>query len=682
MDQLLREFLGEAEELIEVLIGDIQALRARRAEGRARRELVGRIFRHAHTLKGSSAAVELVAIAETAHEFETLLDGIRLGRVAVDDAVLDAFEDAVNSISQMLRAVANEEQPSTPPVLIDRLRRLAHRGESASAPASSMDMARILAALPEDIGRSLSEYEEHRLQEALSEGARPFIVEVNFDLATFDEQFRDLSDALGEGGEIISTLPGMEGAAPDQINFRIVYATEQPVAELSARLAPFGAIKLTELVTEQAAEVEATPAEASAEEELESAAPQTIAPLTTLVRVELAELDEMITLAHELLTDTMGALDLSLLSERLARAEQTELEIRSSRIRRRFAQLEERLIGMRMVPLAQTLARGVRAGANAARACGKEIDFEIEGGEVRLDKSLADAIADPLLHLLRNAVDHGVETPAERVAAGKNERGRIRLEAVAEGSRVRLQITDDGRGIDPERIRRAALERGVIEQGAELSGTQALRLIFAPGFSTAASVSNVSGRGVGLDVVERAVEQVGGQIQVRSRIGAGTSFELLLPTTLALMPALIVRSAGHRYCIDASHIAEAGLVAKDELERLGETTMIRWRGSLVPLIQMRDLLAQPPASMNGEQIHVIVSRIAEREDAETPELEAKRAAVVVDGWDGHHEVLVRGLGRHSARWRGISGATELSDGTVALIIDLPRLLELTAETRP
>lgn len=527
----MREFLGEAEELIEVLNGDLEALRARRGDGRARRELVARIFRHVHTLKGSSASVELEAVTEVAHEFETLLDGVRLGRVPVDDAVLDTFEDGVSALSQMLRAAAVDEQPSVPRVLVERLRRLAYRAESASAAPTTHALSHVLAALPEELARSLSEYEEHRLREALSEGAHPFIVEVNFDLNTFDERFRDLSDALGVGGEIISTLPGMESAVPDQINFRIVYATENSADELTTRLAPFGAIKLTALAASKAVEEQAVMDESLAEEEAQSFAPTSIKPLTTLVRVETELLDELIVLAQEIFTDTAGALELALSEEFLSGGLRAELELRGTSLRRRFAELEEKLRGMRIVPLAQTLARAVRAGEMAARTVGKEIDFETVGGDVRLDKSLSDAISDPLLHLLRNAVDHGIESPSERAAAGKSARGLIKLEALAEGSRVRLRLTDDGRGIDTQLIAQAARERGMIDENASVTDEQALRFIFAPGFTTAATVSNVSGRGVGLDVVERAIEQVGGEILIKSEAGAGTTFELLLPTT-------------------------------------------------------------------------------------------------------------------------------------------------------
>lgn len=679
-EQLLREFMAEAEDLIEILLGDIQALRAHHNEGRARRDLVARIFRHVHTIKGSAAAVDLTATAELSHEFENLLDGVRLGRILVDDSVLDTFDEAAAALGQTLVAYARGDAPVISPTLTERLRRLALRTDADKG--ASADES-VMAALPEEIARSLSEYEVHRLREASSEGAQLFLINVKFDLMTFDERFRDLSDALSEGGEIISTMPGMESSSPDHISFRLLYATEANAAEVTARVAMFGASAPLELTSQKKAEPEASAggeAETAAVSALSGAFPQIITSFSTLVRVELSELDEMVSAAHELLTDTAATLDLALTAN-LSRTERTEMEIRSARIRRRFVELEERLIELRMVPVASTLSRAVRVGHAAARAVGKEIEFETKGGEVRLDKSLADIAGEPLLHLLRNAVDHGIEPEAERLERGKPQRGSVLLEAIAEGSRVRLTIMDDGRGIDPERVRRAAIERRIIEPEQELTEQQSLRLIFRPGFSTTSEVSNMSGRGVGLDVVERTVEQVGGELRVESEPGAGTTFELILPTTLALVPALVVHSGGFRYCVDASHITEAGFIQTKEIERIGRDRVMRWRGSIVPLFSMRELLAQPETKVvNGDRVHIIISHIAGESGARGrdggDEQTTRRAAVTVDGWDGHHEVLVRGLGRHASRWRGISGATELQDGTVALILDLPRLVEM------
>jgi two-component system chemotaxis sensor kinase CheA len=663
-DQILSEFLAETEDLLEVLFGDLQALRVRRSEGRARRELVGRIFRHVHTIKGSSATVELNSMTRIAHEFETLLDGVRLGRVAVDDAVLDALDDAAAALSQSLERAARGESESQDQALVERLRALA-KTEDADRRRPAVRLA--LAALPEEIARSLNEHEAHRLQESIEEGARAFAVTVHFELATFDERFRNLSDALAEDGEIISTLPGLEGASPDQISFRIIYAAHTGRQELASRMSAFGQVSITELVAPkdeesgegrdegEAVDIEATPRKPDA-------------PSSTRVRVELGELDEVISAAHEVLAHTTGVLGLAgaLGQQEMGRA---ELAQRVGEVRGRLVELEEKLIGLRMVPVAQMLERAARAGRIAARMMGKQIDFEVHGGDVRLDKSLADAMADPLLHIVRNAVGHGVETPAERRAAGKGERAIVRLEATAEGSRVVLKVADDGRGLDALRVTRAAIERGIIEPGTVLTKEQAVRLIFRPGFSTASSVSSVSGRGVGLDVVERAIELVGGGLRVASEDGAGMTFVMSLPTTLALTPALVVTSAGQRFCVDERHISETGFVTAGDISRSGGIEWLHWRGAMLPLRRARQLLSQPPREeANGESLAVIIARGVEAG------ADAKPAALAVDAFGERTEALVRGLGRHAARWRGISGATELPDGTVALVLDLPRLL--------
>ncbi|HWT01854.1 MAG TPA: ATP-binding protein [Pyrinomonadaceae bacterium] len=662
-DQILSEFLAETEDLLEVLFGDLQALRVRRSEGRARRELVGRIFRHVHTVKGSSATVELNSMTRIAHEFETLLDGVRLGRVPVDDAVMDALDDAAAALSQSLERAGRGETQEQDQSLVERLRSLARTEDGDRRKPA---VRRALAALPEEIARSLNEHEAHRLQESSEEGARAFVVTAHFELATFDERFRNLSDALAEDGEIISTLPGLEGTSPDQISFRIVYAAQATRQELASRMSAFGQVLVTELAApkpddggEARDEGEAAAAEAGR--------PKSAAPFSTRVRVELSELDEVISATHEALARTTGVFGLAaaMAQQEAGRAGLAE---GVGEVRRRLVELEEKLIGLRMIPVAQMLERAARAGRIAARMTGKRIDFEVHGGDVRLDKSLADAMADPLLHILRNAVDHGVETPAERHAAGKTERASVRLEAAAEGSRVVLKVADDGRGLDPLRVARAAVERGIVEPGTVLTKEQAVRLIFRPGFSTAASVSSVSGRGVGLDVVERAIELVGGELRVASEEGAGMTFVMSLPTTLALTPALVVTSAGQRYCVDERHITETGFVTAGDISRSGEFEWVHWRGNMVPLLRARQLLAQPPREdANGESLPVIIARGG-------GETEAKPAALAVDAFVERTEALVRGLGRHAARWRGISGATELPDGTVALVLDLPRLM--------
>src|ERR1043165_2194604 len=243
-NSILREFLAETEDLLEVLFGDLQALRARHTEGRARRELVARIFRHVHTIKGSSATIELEVITKLAHEFESLLDGVRMGRVSLDEEVLNAFDAGANAISQSLSAgTRSEALPDVQPV-IERLQNLARQG-SEHAPADTPP--RTIPQLPEEISRALNKHEAHRLKETVEEGSHLFVVNVQFDLATFDKRFRNLSDALAEDGEIISTLPGLACESPDKISFRIVCATKETREELMTRINGFGEVSLTEL---------------------------------------------------------------------------------------------------------------------------------------------------------------------------------------------------------------------------------------------------------------------------------------------------------------------------------------------------------------------------------------------------------------------------------------------------
>jgi two-component system chemotaxis sensor kinase CheA len=662
--------------LVDSLFQDIAELEQKFQQGPARRELIGRIFRNAHTIKGTASAAELPVTTAIAHEFEALLDAVRMGKVTLDGLMIRLFVDAAASIDESLRAASRAESFSLPVSLIDRLRNAIRPGEERD----EAEAERVLSLLPLDVGRTLSHYEHQRLREAVMEGSNLFLITVDFNLEDFDESFRRMSAALTERGELISTLPGLEASAPDQMNFRIVHATVESTSDLNERLEPFQPTFVTTLAAREPEPQLTQEAQAEFEDKDVASLPvdRPAFSASPVVRVDLRELDRLIMATHELMTDSLAALDLTL-SMDLARRQRTELEIRSSRIKRRFVDLEERLTELRMISLEQTLSRAARAGAIAARTLGKDVEIVFLGGDVRIDKSVADAISDPLLHIIRNAVSHGAEPPEQRREKGKDERGKIVIEAIAEGSRVRLRVTDDGRGIDPDRVAAVAVERGVIEHGVSLTKQQSLRLIFRPGFSTAESVSSVSGRGVGLDVVERAVEQVGGELRVWSDSGAGTTFELFLPTTLSLAPSLLVSAAGYRYAIDASHIVEAGYLTPDQIVENEGSKGIEWRGQRMPLVHLRTLLGHTRDDRSVRRHHVVISHIAGQEHLELQsesDEPSGNAAVVVDSWHGHSEVLVRSLGRHAARWRGISGAAELRDGAFALVLDLPRLLEM------
>jgi two-component system chemotaxis sensor kinase CheA len=721
-DQLLREFLAEADERIEALFTDVERLRRTPvADGRARRELVARIFRHVHTLKGSAATLpELAALNRLAHEFENLLDAVRGGRAPLVDATVDACEDATNALSLILgRAARGDVAVEPPSAVIDQLRHHAALvAPTANAVAEVLQTAAQPDAddLPAEIARDLSAVERRNLSESVREGAGVLVLAAAFGLATLDEHFARFTGALGECGEIISTFPG-DPAAPDEISFRFLYATTCPRAELETRLAPFGANiawPRDDSETSDAPEAYDTGAfdagvgkthsgesgepVVAAEQGIAGApgidhesnvaaanvpqgAGEARAPV--FVRVPLHELDELVTATHELFTDTLAMLEQRRDAAADASPSATPEAERARRLREDFGALEERVMALRMQPLMPVLERAARAARIAARTAGKEIDLEVVGGEVRVDRSLAEQIGEPLLHLLRNAIDHGIETTEERRAAGKPLRGRVRLEVGAEGSRVRVRVADDGRGVDAERVARSAVAQGLLAPATTITEEQALRLIFRPGFSTAVRVSDVSGRGVGLDVVEHALERAGGELRVRTKSGEGTTFEVRVPLLLALVNVFMVRANGHAYAFDASHVIAAAALEPADIacDDAGRRRRAFWQDEQLPLVSLQSLVEgaatqEKEAWGAGEPLlpACVVRRERDDTDAWRSGDVPERFVIVVDKIEGEREALVRSLGRHATRWRGVSGAFEQRDGTVALLLDLPRLL--------
>jgi two-component system chemotaxis sensor kinase CheA len=658
MDEEQSEFIGDAREIVEKLYRDLEQLRSARSQGRQRRELAARIFRRVHTLKGSAGSLGLRSVSQIAHDFEGVLDGVRLGRVEISDAVLDLFEDGTDAIARALESGPGDEINAGAAAIIKRLAALAAQSKKEGTIASSLR-----AALPPEVARSLSEYDLQHTREAVREGAKLFVVAAGFAIETFDRNFRELTKLLGQSGEIISTGPGQPSTA-DEINFRLLYAAELVSGEILRQAEALGRIEISEikiesLVTGVKATGEGFPARAPATDTGET------------VRVDLRQLDELISGASELFRYTTNAL----LS--LSAADKLPFETATRYLRRRFVELEERLLKLRLVPAGEVFGRAAaRGGRIAARRLGKEVEFEIVGGEVGIDKSLADTIADPLLHLVRNAVTHGIETPAEREAAGKSAVGRVKLAAFNEASRIHITVSDDGRGIEWNRIAAAAEAHGIAGKASDLSTDQCLRLIFRPGFSTASNLSELSGRGIGLDVVDRAMEQAGGEVRVATELGAGTTFALIVPATLALVQCLLVQTGGQMYAIESGGVSgEATAANQPALDQDG--VRVDWEGESLPLLRLSTLLGQTDVQDTAGTMILWQAPnnggVGKRNDGKS------RYALMVDTVRGHQETLVRSLGRHAARWTGVCGAAELFDGNVALVLDIEELIRNAQE---
>jgi two-component system chemotaxis sensor kinase CheA len=668
VDQTQREFLVEIEELIELVFADLAELRTCISSGRESREvrnLVDQTFRHVHSVKGSAASSGLEAVSQIAHEFENLLDAIRSGRTLIGPDALDACDLATEALSESLsHSAANTPAPSLE-ALFNQLRMAAQ----GSARDVAGDAEAILSSIPSDIWQSLTQAEKHRAVSVAEETTPMFIVTTSFDLSNFDEQFFSLKEKLGEFGEVISTSPTVDDKHPGKINFRVLYASKTDAAKLAASVLQFSDIVFNAL-----------PGSATrvASKDGESQPLASVSSMANFVRTDLAKLDELISSTHELLRTTSNALHLALGQDEIIPDARVQLQELESQIKKSFMTVENGLINLRMVSLGPTLQRVLRAGRASAREAGKEIDFEIAGENIALDKLLVDAIADPLIHLIRNAVDHGIEDVETRLETGKPLRGRVRIEARSDGSQSRISVADDGRGIDPQVIAAAAERLGLLESDS-LDFERSLRLIFRPGFTTLESVSNVSGRGVGLDVVETTVEQVGGELRVSSKPGLGTTFEVRLPVTFGLLEATVFVSGGNRYCIPANQAVSARTIGpvpvQPEAAREQEPKQIENDNTQdLTRVSMRTLLGTKSKRSleEGEteqETQLITCQFAD-ETNETP----ARVEVLVDAVEGTEEVLVRTLGRHAGRWYGVAGAAELRDGTVALVLDLPRLL--------
>ena len=376
------------------------------------------------------------------------------------------------------------------------------------------------------------------------------------------------------------------------------------------------------------------------------------------VRVASEKLDQLVNLVGELVTVQAR------LTQMVSESTDSGLEAVAEEVESLTWELRENAFSIRMIPIETTYRRIKRLVRDLSRELGQEVELITEGSETELDKNVIEKLTDPLMHLIRNSVDHGIESPEERLQAGKPEKGTVRLSATNSGADVVIRVQDDGRGLDSEAIRKKALEKGLISTEADLTNADIFSLIFAPGFSTANQVTNISGRGVGLDVVKRSAEELRGTLAVESVPGEGTTFIIRLPLTLAIIDGLLVNVAGEKYIVPLSIVEECVFLTKETVGGSHGRRIIRLRGEIVPYVSMRewfDVQGDPPDIQQ-----VVVVREGER-----------RIGLLLDHVIGEHQTVIKSLGKVYRNVDGVSGATILGDGTISLILDVPRIMRVT-----
>ncbi len=689
---LLSEYLSESEELLDSLLADLDSLPSRGGDI----NLINRVFRTVHSLKGLVGMMGLAEVQSLTHEFEDILDDLRLGQLQLNEGTIAAMQEAGAGVAALVggaaRGSASDED-------FERLRQLLTAIALKSRPRPRKSGIEALA-FSERERAMLTDYERHRMSENLTAGRSFFSIGVQFEVGRLEAQYRGLTAKLADRGELITTLPE-KAAATTKVGFKLVFATKLRDSEVKAIAEPFGGrlSRLDRSPWRRAGEALKVVGRKKAEKgEIESLstlppefAQESLQPLTPSVRVELSQIDELSGIAHELsiqMEKLTSMADRFLNASGLGARERFDLRFSTRRVEREFLELEERLVELRMISLAQTFTRAARLAGRLARQLGKSVSVEVAGRETQLDKVIVDRLADSIYHVLRNSIDHGIELPEQRRMAGKSARGKIAIEASLEGTRAKVAVSDDGRGIDPSEVRRRAIEAGLITPSDELTDEEAVRLILRPGFSTADQVSAISGRGVGLDAVERTIHELGGEINIASVKGKGTRFEFLLPTTLVMLSAFVVRAGDWRYAINVGQIIELLYVAPKEILGRDGKRSIAWRDSTIPLVELKYLLglggarvlhqASAPASetaTNGRHsqlpadrsstVPVFITRAAER-----------TVGVAVERFDEQREIIVKSLGSLGKRIKGVAGAVDLEGGDVALVLDLPSLLVL------
>ncbi len=640
-------------------------------------QLVNDIFRAAHTLKGMSATMGYDDMAQLTHHLENMFDAIRNEQMIVTPESMDTMFEALDHLEAMVQSIAEGGDGKRDVTEISK--KLDVTGSHAET-ASAVETAEASSAASD---LDYNEFERTVLDEAREQGFKCYELTVTLSDACLLKAVRVymIFERLNEAGEVVKTVPNAELLESEDFEseFSISYLSKQPMEEVKKIVTAISEVEQVE-ISEVSAFEEAAPAETKAEKpeqkNEEAAAPAAKTPAndapkangnngaaaggTKTIRVNIDRLDSLMNLFEELVIDR-GRLEQ--IAKELENNELTDTVERMSRI---SGDLQSIILNMRMVPVETVFNRFPRMIRQLTKELNKKIELIIEGAETELDRTVIDEIGDPLLHLLRNSLDHGIESPEERVKKGKPEKGTVLLKAYHSGNHVFIEVEDDGGGINRKKVLEKALERGVItEREAEtLEDHQIDSLIFAAGFSTADTISDISGRGVGLDVVKNKLESLGGSVSINSTEGQGSLFSIQLPLTLSIISVLLVKLEEETFAIPISSIIETAVIKKSDILQTHDREVIDFRGFIVPVVYLKKQFNVPNANDLEEELHIIVVRKGD-----------KLTAFVVDSFIGQQEVVLKSLGDYLPNVFAISGATILGDGQVALIVDCNALIK-------
>ncbi len=636
-----KEFIAEAEDLLfesQQLILEIQET----YQTSLNPDTINAFFRYMHTLKGLSGLFGNQGITNLSHSLESLLDDIRLGKIDITDEVVNFLFKNLDVLRLAVESVKEDKEQDLTEHINDIKSFRKSIKESVSGP-------NIHGLIDESIIKVLSEYEEHRLKANIKDGKSIYLIKAIFDLSTFDTSLEELTVAIKSKGELISTLPTSSDIPDGSIGFNLMFASNALSHELKEELGYD-----TEVLVQPKRPSPQPPKRQDV----------SMKSSTTTVRVDIDKLDRILNTIGEL---TLAKDAVRRIGSDIAARHRTSPFIRdvqriSHAFEKRLTELQDEVLEIRMIPIGQIFSRLAQVIRRYSKEVGKEIDLTLYGEDTELDKSIAEEIVDPLMHLVRNSIDHGIEMGDERTAKGKKESGSIVLKAFQRGSHVVIEVIDDGRGIDVEKIKKKAIEKGLIEADADIEDREIIYLVFTPGFSTKEIASEISGRGVGLDVVKEKISMLGGFTEISTERDEGTTFTLTLPITLAIVKALIVRVGKHTFALPLTAISETVEIKHKDIQTIEWKDVYYIRGEMLPIISIGRLF--DIETDKHEKSFAVVVGFGKR-----------RLGLLVDELLGQPEIVIKSIGEYLKGLSGFAGAAEIGKHEVILVLDVESIIE-------
>jgi two-component system chemotaxis sensor kinase CheA len=683
----IRDFLAEAEEIVELLGSELADLSDMAEGGDFKPDVLNSIFRGAHSLKGLAGMFGFTNISELSHNMENLLDWLRLGKIPLSRQLMSVLFDSHELLTALLRMLSEGDNADSS----NEIRSCIARINACLAPPEKPVGVSPLQSLglPDHVKGALTEYEEHRLLDNLTKGKNIFNVHTSFDLNTFDQELTDVTEILKSCGEVISTLPGVGINMETHIDFEILFGSSSRLGDLNILLQNL-VLSVSQLGTEVLAPhttstlISEPPASVANPKGLQGLSPATrdsstlTQPITDdsaisaksmsrTVRVDIAKLDELMNIVGELVLakSTITGVTARIRNEGYSRTA-IELGIAAKVLERKLSDLQKGVMAIRLIPVGQLYEKMSRIVRKISREQGKNVELKFFGADTELDKLIVEDISDPMMHIIRNAIDHGIEPSEKRLAVGKSEKGVIRISSCQKGNHVVIEVEDDGNGIDLEKIKSKALQKGLIGDVNSLSDREAIDLIFLPGFSTTDQVSEVSGRGVGMDVVRSNISAISGMVDIETRKGEGSRFIITLPITLAIIKALIISCSGRTYSIPVTSVLESLIVTEQEIRTIERKEVFYLRETTLPLLRLENFFGISSNNLRPKEFYVVIVGIAE-----------KRLGIVVDELLGQQDIVIKSLGESFKGFRGISGAADLGDQRTILVLDIGGIINET-----